>query len=535
MMRFTLILLGCCFGWIQGQAINPQNVVVVVNKRDHDSIDLGYYYALKREVPIENIVHLEVSEKEQITWDEYLEQIHNPLMNWLLEAGWFEGFGSKRKDDLGRTVNLVESHKVEAMVICKGLPLRIKNDPTRLPPKDSIPEDRWQFYTSRASVDSELAALPFPKANMVGFYPNPMYLRTKPRDLFDVKPLVVGRLDGPSYEAATALIDNAILAEEEGIAGRAYIDLKGPHQAGDDWLEATRKLLSSKGYDLDTHEEGGRFNLVDRFDEPLFYFGWYTGGIDGPFTHYDFKFPPGAIALHIHSFTASSIRNGQQHWVGPLVARGVTATFGNTSEPYLGLTHQPHYIMEALYKGLTVGEAALYSIMGLSWSGIFVGDPLYLPPLGLKMSPKNEYDVLLTANRARAAGDDSAFKAVVYEHEKAQHFSTGLWLYNYYYDLDGREKAYEYLQSIARPSAEETRNWGILLEIAEGFYKLGYGKRAELIIEDLLKRTESKRELEIQLLVRAVKFAKTHGQSEALGKWSKRLEVLTTPPKEKRK
>ncbi len=530
-----LILGFVCNGSSQADAISPENVVVLVNKNDHGSIDLGYYYALKRDVPIENIVHLEVSGDEQISWDAYIEQIYNPLLAWLLEAGWFEGFGSDRKDAFGRTINLVESHRVDALVICKGVPLRIKNDPAKLPPKDSIPKDRIQFYSARASVDSELAALPFPKARIDGFYPNPMYRRTEPRELFDVKPLVVGRLDGPTYESATALVDNAILAETEGIAGRAYIDLKGPHQAGDDWLEATRKILTERGFDIDTHEGGGRFNLVDRFDEPLFYFGWYTGGLEGPFTHYNFKFPPGAIALHIHSFSAATIRNGHQFWVGPLVARGVTATLGNTSEPYLGLTHQPHFFVEALYKGMTTGEAALYSIMGLSWVGVLVGDPLYLPPLGLKMSPKNEYDVLLTANRAHSAGDDSAFKAVVYEHEKAQHFATGLWLHRYYFDLNNQEKAYEYLQSIARPSAEETRNWGILLEIAEGFYRLGYGKPADLIIEDLLRRTDSKRELEMQLLKRAIEFAEEYEQSELRSKWAQRLEILTAPPKKEKK
>ncbi|MDA0347416.1 MAG: TIGR03790 family protein [Verrucomicrobia bacterium] len=535
MKAVRMILTACCFWWLQGAAIDPKNVVILVNHSDHESIELGYYYALKRDVPIENIVHLDLPPDENISWDVYLEKLYNPLMTWLLEANWMDGFGSKRKDAVGRQIALIESHKIEALVICIGVPLRIQNDPDRLPAKDAYPKEKLQFYTNRSSVDSELALLPFPKAAIDGFYANPIFSRTEPRNLFDLKPLVIGRLDGPSYESATALIDNAILAESEGIAGRAYVDIKGPHEAGDKWLEDTVDKFNANGYDVEANREEERFNLVDRFDEPLFYFGWYSSAIDGPFTHYDFKFPVGAIALHIHSYSASTIRTGSKYWLGPFVARGVTATFGNTSEPYLGLTHQPHLIMDALFKGMSTGEAALYSIAGLSWMGVFIGDPLYQPPLGLKMSPKNEYDILRTANKARKAGDKSAYKAVLFQHAESQHFSTGLWLYEYYLELDDREKAYDFLSSINQPSSDETRNWGILLDIAEGFFELGHPKKAEALFENLLKRTQSKRQLKLQLLKRGVQSAEKYQQAEMLSSWNKELEMLTKPAEDSAK
>jgi uncharacterized protein (TIGR03790 family) len=177
-MKVVCLILGaCCFWWIQGSAINPKNVVVLVNAADHDSIDLGYYYALQRDVPIENIVHLDLPPDETISWDIYLENLFNPLMNWLLEAKWVEGFGSKRKDDIGRQITLVQAHRIEALVICKGVPLIIENDPTRLPAKDTYPPEKLQFYTNRSSVDSELAVLPFPKVAIGGFSANPLFRR----------------------------------------------------------------------------------------------------------------------------------------------------------------------------------------------------------------------------------------------------------------------------------------------------------------------------------------------------------------------
>ena len=112
--------------WLAGSlegAINPSNVIILVNESDDESIDLGYYYALKREVPIENIIHLPLPAEENISWDDYLTRLYNPMISWLIEVGWFEGFTSDRKDELGRNVTIVNSHSVDALVICKGVPL----------------------------------------------------------------------------------------------------------------------------------------------------------------------------------------------------------------------------------------------------------------------------------------------------------------------------------------------------------------------------------------------------------------------------
>ncbi|SVD77235.1 uncharacterized protein METZ01_LOCUS430089, partial [marine metagenome] len=266
---------------------------------------------------------------------------------------------------MGRKVSVVNGHKIEALVVCRGVPLRIENDAARLPPEENYSEGRRMFLTNRAAVDSELALLPLPKSKIDSFVPNPLFKRTESKNLFDVNPLVVGRLDGPTYELAKGLVDSALTAEKNGIAGRAYLDIGGPLEGGDEWLEQLAESLQAEGFEVDKQMDKDRFNLVDRFDEPLFYFGWYAASVDGPFTQFDFKFPPGAIALHIHSHTATSVRSSSKHWLGPLVARGITATLGNTSEPYLYFTHQPHIFMEGLFKGLTAGEAALYSIPSL--------------------------------------------------------------------------------------------------------------------------------------------------------------------------
>ena len=39
------------------------------------------------------------------------------------------------------------------------------------------------------------------------------------------------------------------------------------------------------------------------------YYGWYAEKIAGPFVQSDFKFARGALAVHIHSFSASTLRD----------------------------------------------------------------------------------------------------------------------------------------------------------------------------------------------------------------------------------
>jgi hypothetical protein len=117
----------------------------------------------------------------------------------------------------------------------------------------------------------------------------------------------------------------------------------------------------------------------DRCDAPALYFGWHTPDLNGPFALPGFRFPVGAVVLHIHSYSAHTLRSAAEGWSGPLVARGVTATAGNVFEPYLQFTHRPDLLFRALVRGDDLVDAAYYALPVLSWQGVLVGDPLYRP------------------------------------------------------------------------------------------------------------------------------------------------------------
>jgi hypothetical protein len=111
------------------------------------------------------------------------------------------------------------------------------------------------------------------------------------------------------------------------------------------------------------------------------YFGWYSEQPTGAVAQSGFRFLPGAVAFHLHSFSANSVRDGVHWWAGPLLTHGAAAVLGNVYEPYLGLTTHFDDFAERLAAGMTLAESAYAATPGLSWMNDVIGDPLYRPGL----------------------------------------------------------------------------------------------------------------------------------------------------------
>jgi single-strand DNA-binding protein len=83
-----------------------------------------------------------------------------------------------------------------------------------------------------------------------------------------------------------------------------------------EWLERTAARIDEMGFDLSVAGTEETFDSGARFDAPALYFGWYAPHVEGPFLREGFRFPPGAIAFHIHSFSASTLRAPNRRWTG---------------------------------------------------------------------------------------------------------------------------------------------------------------------------------------------------------------------------
>ncbi len=378
-MKFRLLALG----WLlmAGTAAADDlaaRVVILANSRQPESVKLAEFYAEKRAVPAANIIALPLPVNESITWREFIDQVWQPVQDELLKRGWIEGTTSDLLDRLGRRRYAPASHRISYFVVCRGVPLRIYNDPTLIEEKAGR-KIAAELNKNESSVDSELSLVAQGSYDITAMVPNPLFANERTPTLTAEMVVKVARLDGPAWDDARHLVTSALEAERTGLLGRYYVDLKGPHAEGDQWLEAVRSQLRELGFDGDTETTGATFGAAARFDAPVLYFGWYAGNLNGPFAHEGFAFPPGAVALHIHSFSAQTLHATGSGWTGPLVARGVAATVGNVFEPYLGFTHRPNHLLRALSQGKNFGDAVYYALPALSWQAVAVGDPLYRP------------------------------------------------------------------------------------------------------------------------------------------------------------
>ena len=401
--RIQVLLILCVCGVFEARGQESGSVAVVVyNKRMSDSKKIAEHYAKKRNVPASQIIGLDLPESERMTRQEYNTRLRKPLLEFLIKHELFT-FKRILVTSTNQSAPLLQDRVVQARiryaVLCYGVPVIIARDPTLLEPEAArLPAALAP--RNEAAVDSELALLPYSESNYVlaGPLRNAFYGTTNASDFSPTNNiLLVARLDGPSYAIANALVDKAMQAEDQGLWGRAYFDLRGiaegEYKIGDDWIRNASEVCRIMGFEtvVDTRPE--TFPASFPMSQIACYAGWYDGAISGPFTLPKVEFMPGAVAYHLHSYSASSIRNSAQNWVGPLLAKGVTATMGCVDEPYLaGTPDIGVFFARMIAGGFSFGEAAYASTASISWQTTVVGDPLYRP---FGMAPELRHQKLL--------------------------------------------------------------------------------------------------------------------------------------------
>lgn len=387
-VRATLGMLFLAWGaWAMARAAAPgESVVVVYREGNADSRAVAEHYARARGVPKNNVVGLRTSSEATLSRADYEAQVEGALIRELGKRGLatFEAAGSAKPSLEGTVKTRCTASSVRFIVLCYGMPYRIANDPARLAGQtNGVPPP---LQRNNASVDSELCLLP-----LAGRYPivagiaNPVYANTNRATLHPTNGFfIVGRVDGPGPDVARRMVDHAVAAEARGFMGDAYFDLRnipsGSYRVGDLWITNAAAAARRGGFAVRVDNEPATLPATFPLANVGLYFGWYTGVVDGPFARKDVELLPGSIAYHLHSYSAADPRSPTNHWVGPLLAKGATVTFGSVDEPYLEFTPNPHVFLElTLMLGFTVGEAGLVSQPYLSWANAFFGDPLYQP------------------------------------------------------------------------------------------------------------------------------------------------------------
>jgi len=357
-------------------AAHPEaaETLVLASESVPAGLEVARHYMSARGMPAENLLVVKAPAAEEITREEFDETLWKPFRAFL--KAW-EGRMDVELPD-GRLGLVLHRRRAKYLVPVYGVPIKIKG----------YEQVETMYLSGAAAVDSELVLAPSGNHGLVGALANPYYGADAPfGPPLQEAMILVARLDGPTPEIATRLVDDAVWAETHGgLSGRAYVDTRGitegPYAAGDAWLRRAASALQAAGFktEVDTREE--ILPLNHPMPDAAVYLGWYWASAAGPMTKPDFKFNRGAIAYHLQSFTGADIRNPKTHWIGPLLEHGACVTAGAVYEPFLAGTPNVDILMDRLLKGYSWGEAAYMAQAQISWQMCFIGDPLYRPFAG---------------------------------------------------------------------------------------------------------------------------------------------------------
>ncbi len=379
-----------CLGALRLYAVaNPgDEVIVVYNSAMPGSKSVAEYYAQKRHVPPDQIFGFELTTNEDVSRAEFRDSLQRPLAK-ALESKNLWRIGSRMvsatTNHPARVEWRVVSTKIRYAALCYGIPLRIESDPNLK--EEGSEHLRPEMRRNEAAVDNELALLPLyaDKPPLNGPLRCPLYGVTNRADMNPTNGvLLVTRLDGPSPEIARGLVDKALDAETNGLWGRTYFDLRSVtdpgYQLGDVWIRNASEICRRLGFETIVDTNPAVFPAGFPMSQIAIYMGWYAGDVCGPFGLPKVEFMPGAFAYHLFSYSACTLRDPHRAWVAPFLAKGVTATMGSVTEPYLtGTPDVGVFAGRFVFEGFSFGEAAYACQLVLSWQTTVVGDPLYRP------------------------------------------------------------------------------------------------------------------------------------------------------------
>lgn len=574
MQRFTrkvAVTLAACLalmGALLAQNEDAAKLVVVANSSDSESLELARYYMAARQIPEKNLIALPFPNVETVTWAQFTAEVYNPLRKKLIDEEWLNALSAGAKDPAGREIYSVLGHNISYLVVCRGVPLRIADDQAivREPDREQLKEflrvitgakeesmaaAMETFKTNAASVDGELALMALGGVpGTIGPALNPLFGANRPGLLQRQRTLKVTRLDGPTLAACKQLVDSALAGEKYGLMGRVYIDQDGRtgggYLQGNRWLATISQRAIQMGFSVTEDLTQPTFPMTQRFDAPAIYFGWWTYNADGPFLLPGYTLPPGSVAVHLHSFSADTLRKtageAESRWVGPLVAAGAACTVGNVWEPYLQFTHHLDSLFEALSTGAPFGDAAYYALPVLSWQAVAVGDPLYRPfKVGLveqlnriedpEVAAYAQYVVINRMNLLDKDGNpERALDYGLNAYNKVGGRALALDLAKRLVKTGDAKRAGELLLIQSTIGFLPSDQWVLAAEMAQFLQnELGEPKASLRIYRTLLELPRLPTEMERAFLPDAIAVALSAGDTALSKEWHERLRQLTTP------
>jgi len=340
-------------------AQNASSVLVVVNDSSQLSRNIGEYYARRRAIPPKNVCHIRTDPKEEIPRAQYDREIAGPIAVCLASN------------------QLIE--QILYIVTTGGVPLRIAGVLALDGDVSAVDSELALMYTDRK------VGHPHP---LKGGVPNPMFGKRNIKFSHAEFPIyLVTRLAAYDLAGAKAEVDACLKATNRG---KFVIDLNNAGKDGDSWLGEAASLLPKDRVIVDASDKV----LYDQSDV-IGYASWGSNDKNRHRRFVGFHWLPGSIATEFVSTNARSFVRPPETWnisdwnspklwfagspqtmTADYLMEGATAATGHVTEPYLGMTPHPEFLLPAYYSGRNLAESFYLSILWLSWQNIVVGDPL---------------------------------------------------------------------------------------------------------------------------------------------------------------
>ncbi len=403
---FAVLLAALSAGWAAG--LEPRELAVVANKNVPASKEVAEHYLAKRGVPAENLILLDLPAGDDISHADYVAKLAEPLKAFLRPRKeqikailLVYGVPLRKGADVQTAAEAAEQKTLTPKLAAAREALAAAQKATPPDPAalarlrkaaDGLQAAEWELThaESQSAVDSELMVLWFPAYPSARFVVNPLHWQypAAKRDRAKLV-LITARLDGPTPAVAKRLVDDAVAVEAAGgLKGKAYIDARGigfdpkkPGESGtgyegyDESFREAAAVLKKAGLDVTLDDKPELFAANSCPDAAL-YAGWYALADYRPCC----AFNQGAVAWHLASSEAVTLKAGTKFWCPNLLEAGAAVTLGPVGEPYTVGFPKPAEFFGFLATGeYTVGECYAKTVYLASWMGTLVGDPLYNP------------------------------------------------------------------------------------------------------------------------------------------------------------
>lgn len=314
--------------------LRARDIALVVNDNDPSSVEIGRYYAAKRGIASDRIVHVRFASSSAMSFGDWQR------VKGVLDA-------KVGPDVQAYALAWTLPFRVECMSVTAAFALGF--DPTSYCAEGCLTTKASSYYNSRGSA-------PFTDHKL--------------------RPAML--LAGKDVESVKQLIDRGLRSDESWPEGKAYLlnTTDGGRNVRAQTYDRVRAAFG-QAYPVEQIDA----NSLEGKRDVMFHFTGWAIVADIASNH----FLDGAIADHLTSW-GGALGGGQQTIATEWLAAGATGSYGTVTEPcnYRQKFPDIGVVMAHYLTGESLVEAYWKSVL-MPGQGVFVGDPLARPFGGIRV------------------------------------------------------------------------------------------------------------------------------------------------------